>query len=149
MSRTGTKSLNRALQLLGYNTVHLPSKLQLLSGTAQAFGDIPCYAYLPQLLLLYPNAVLLCTVRDKQSWLISCAKHFRATSNPYFLELRNLVYGNITFDYNLWSLAYDRHLNTVNTLPVTFIPIDHPDKWSILCDSLNKPLPRLPYPHYP
>jgi hypothetical protein len=147
LSKTGNKSLATALTMSGYNCKHLPTITELFSGKYDAYTDIPCYAYLRQLLLLYPNIKLLCTTRELSSWLMSCEQHFKPTDNPYLLTLRNLVYGTTVYNRAKFIEAYYRHRATVSNIKgCVEIPLEHPDKWSILCDALNLLSPTKPYP---
>ncbi|WP_342597668.1 sulfotransferase [Cyanobacterium aponinum UTEX 3222] len=150
LSKTGTKSLNKALQILGYKSLHLPSKQQLFSGNYEAFTDIPCYAYLTQLLAIYPNTKLICTTRNVDTWIESCEKFFNPTDNAYLMELRNLVYGRTNFDEILWRSAYRSHYLRLKVIAhycnILFLPLENPNKWQLLCDFLDKPLPSFAYP---
>lgn len=70
MSRTGTTSLNDALQILGYPSVHFPMSHTAFSvaatDTSMAFG----YAYID---LMYPGSKFILTVRRRiEEWLDSC-----------------------------------------------------------------------------
>lgn len=148
LSKTGTKSLNRALQILGYKTIYLPSKQQLFSDNYDGFTDIPCYAYLPQLLKFYPHAKLICTTRKVHTWLTSCENHFQPTDNAYFIELRNMVYGSTIFNKSLWIDGFNRHHLTLLSYPnVLYLPLEHPNKWQLLTNFLSKPLPNVDYPN--
>jgi hypothetical protein len=154
LSKTGTKSLAKALQILGYKTKHLPDKENLFKNKEgyEAFCDIPCLAYLEKLLTIYPDAKLICTTRPYKPWIISCMKHFNETSNLYYQELRGLVYKSVSPTWKHFEQAYKRYNEYDYSLlsnPVLFLPVEHENKWSMLCDFLNKPKPNIsiPYPH--
>lgn len=147
LSKTGTKSLNKALQILGYKSLHFPSKQQLFSGNYEAFTDIPCYAYLTQLLAIYPNTKLICTTRNVDTWIESCEKFFKPTDNAYLMELRKMVYGDANFNKSLWIDAFHHHHFTLSSYPnILYLPVNHNDKWQLLCNFLSKPLPNVDYP---
>ncbi|WP_324281568.1 sulfotransferase [Cyanobacterium aponinum UTEX 3221] len=150
LSKTGTKSLKEALQILGYKSLHLPSKQQLFSGNYEAFTDIPAYVYLTQLLTFYSKTRLICTTRNVDTWIESCREHFKPTNNAYFIELRNSVYGQSVFDEIVWRSAYKSHSLRLKVIAhycnILFLPLESPNKWDLLCDFLNKSKPNVDYP---
>ncbi|MBN1688565.1 MAG: hypothetical protein JW893_05655 [Candidatus Omnitrophica bacterium] len=88
LSRTGTLSLSRALEILGYQTCHYP--LEILSYDSgnpalklgrfesyDAFVDFPVPLFYQELDRLCPGSKFILTVRDMRSWLRSCAHLFR------------------------------------------------------------------------
>ena len=151
LSKTGTTSLNRALQILGYKARHLPSKQELFSDKYDAFSDIPCLAYLEALLLLYPDAKLIYTSREIFSWLDSCHRHFKPTKNSYFLELRQLVYGSFYPQQEHFLLTHkrceDKAMKLSKSRSVLFLPLEAENKWELICNYLGVTAPEIDYPH--
>lgn len=143
LSRTGTKSFIKAMTILGVKAKHLPDKQTLLTGNYDCYADIPCYAYHQSLLKLYPNSKVIATIRSLDSWLHSCQIHFTPTDNPYFMELRNLVYGSPVYDKTLWTKAYNQHIEYINDNSIATISLEDSaiQKWSTILTLLN--------PHYP
>ena len=82
LSKTGTGSLNRALELLGYKSFHYPyddlTFHELVTGqyhltlleTYDAITDITSIPYYRQLDRAYDSKFIL-TIRDKEDWLQS------------------------------------------------------------------------------
>ena len=95
LSRTGTTSLNRALQILGINSMHFPcdktTRQELYEFFARqsqgmpiapsislsalnycdAITDTPACCIYKSLDVVYPNVKFILTIRDKTSWLNS------------------------------------------------------------------------------
>ncbi len=79
LPRTGTTSLNQALTILGFTSIHNPKKFrkQALEGRYH-FADDEWHAltnfgerFYPQLDQAYPNSKFILTVRDETDWLRS------------------------------------------------------------------------------
>lgn len=138
LSRTGTRSLTSAMQILGYDVVHYPidedTYNELANGqydlsllkTHDGITDITVAPYYPQLDRIYPGSKFILTVRDKDSWLQSCQNHW--FNRPAFKEsddpavqvhmrvrqlLRAAVYGVYTYVPERFSWVYDQHVKNV------------------------------------
>lgn len=139
LSRTGTRSLTKALQILGYNVEHYPddddtytelsngqcdlSILSYLDGLTD-IGTVPFYRQFDE---LYPGSKFVLTVRsDIAGWLQSCENHyfnrpaFRPEDDPddevhYLMRrfLRAAVYGCYSFNAERYLWVYNRHLEDV------------------------------------
>jgi hypothetical protein len=95
LTRTGTSSLTRALELLGYRSLHYPQddrtrhevKAFLAGGDDRlrlsvlekydALTDTPICATFEGLDAAYPGSKFVLTAREKESWLASCQRFFR------------------------------------------------------------------------
>jgi hypothetical protein len=138
LSRTGTRSLNSALQILGFNSVHYPLDPDTYNELANGQYDLtllkyhdgvtditvaPFYAQLDK---MYPDSKFILTVREKDGWLRSCENHWR--NSPYDeetqdperlrrLEIRRFfrasTYGCYEFEPERFSWVYDRHVQSV------------------------------------
>lgn len=177
MMRTGTRSLARAAQLLGYSAIHAPTRKtaeefyqsvisgefapefindhQYVGGCAAPFWD--------RLLDRYPTAKFILTTRDKRSWLRSCHAMTRHTNMPPLRELveskslsvkmlMRLLFFRCA-DVNeeaMWS-AYLRHqrsvLLEVPTDRLLVIDVTKPGQWNKLCPFLGCGVPDWPFPH--
>lgn len=138
LSRTGTRSLNSALQMLGFNTVHYPVDPDTFHELANGqydltllkhhdgITDITVAPYYAQLDKMYPNSKFILTVREKDGWLNSCENHWRNspfdevtndTERQVRLELRRFfrasTYGCYDFVPERFSWVYDQHVNNV------------------------------------
>ena len=83
LSRTGTTSLNAALELLGIKSIHFPEDKrtcdQLLAGdynldilnNYQAITDIVVAPFYPQFDVTFPGSKFILTVRDRDDWIRS------------------------------------------------------------------------------
>lgn len=139
LSRTGTRSLTKALQILGYNVEHYPddddtytelsngqcdlSILAVLDGLTD-IGTVPFYRQFDE---LYPGSKFILTVRsDTVGWLQSCENHyfnrpaFQPADDPddevhYLMRqfLRAAVYGCYSFNRERYLAVYNRHLEDV------------------------------------
>ncbi|MCW5725615.1 MAG: hypothetical protein KIS81_11770 [Maricaulaceae bacterium] len=138
LSRTGTRSLTHALQILGFDTVHYPVDRDTYNELAygqydltllkhhDGVTDITVAPYYPQLDQHYPGAKFILTVRDKESWLQSCQNHwfnspaFKETEDPdeaHRYRVRQLfraaTYGCYDFVPERFSWVYDQHVKAV------------------------------------
>jgi hypothetical protein len=77
LTRTGTRSLNRALETLGYRAVHYPTISMLFHDALQAATDEPVAATYKYLDFVYPNSLFILTERDEEPWIRSAAEHRR------------------------------------------------------------------------
>lgn len=138
LSRTGTRSLTSALQVLGYDCSHYPIDEDTYTELSHAQYDLTLLKYYDGLTdittapfyrefdKLYPGSKFILTVREKEGWLRSCAHHwfnrpaFKETDDPDDLVhlrmrqfLRSAVYGCYNFDPKRFSDVYDRYVREV------------------------------------
>ena len=138
LSRTGTRSLTGALQMLGYDCSHYPidedTYVELSNGQYDltllkyhdGLTDITTAPFYEQFDKAYPGSKFVLTVRDKEAWLKSCSAHwfnrpaFKDTQDPdeeVHLRmrqfLRSAVYGCYNFIPKRFSWVYDRHVRSV------------------------------------
>jgi hypothetical protein len=141
LSRTGTKSLTSALNILGIKTIHYPDDdttlRELVEGNynlslLQHFDgvtDITVSPFYPQLDELFPNSKFILTVRNKTDWLRSLEKHWQGRpafvdynhQSPLYNEihmnirrlLRSANYGCYEFSAHRVSYVYDHHYQSV------------------------------------
>src|SRR5215217_9330431 len=95
LSRTGTVSLAEAMNVLGIKTIHFPCDEQTFEDLRmgnydlrileeyQGAVDTPVAPFYAQLDSHYPNSKFILTVRDKQSWLKSCAAFLPTTGDLF------------------------------------------------------------------
>jgi len=176
LSRTGTRSLARALAILGYKSAHYDIGLKALniSPTAitpnydkiaawDALTDIPITATYPQLDRYFSGSRFILTVRDMDSWLKSCKRHHAASRAHYtkqhsieldnILTLRKAVYGNTRFTRARFAAVYDQHQADAlryfqnRGADLLIFNIQDGAGWDPLCSFLGKPVPEQPFPH--
>ena len=174
LSRSGTTSLNGALELLGYRAIHFPRvrfratrlgarlgrrDLRLAWATTRRFdaiSDITILPFYKELDARFPGSKFVLTVREKEAWLDSCAnfRKFRPEfdSPPELLELRRLVYGTPFFDREAFATAYDRHhaeiRETFARRPGDLLELDvcSGEGFELLCPFLGVDVPDEPFP---
>lgn len=170
LSRTGTSSLTRALELLGYRAVHYPRIADEVASArydlavleeADALTDTPVVAIWPHLDAHYPGSKFVLTVRDKAAWLDSCERYFalkeaadRGTEKEEELRFYSLVvYGCDGFHRERFSWVHDAHRRAVEhhfrDRPGDLLILDVAggDGWEELCPFLGRPVPDAPFPH--
>lgn len=84
LSRTGTTSLGRALELLGYECFHFQRDGRIVDWpeffVADAVIDTPVCVRFPSLYFAFPNSRFIYTTRDVSSWTSSMREFYRADS---------------------------------------------------------------------
>ncbi len=138
LSRTGTRSLTTALQILGFDPVHYPLDPDTYNEIANGqydltllkhhdgITDITVAPYYAQLDKLYPGSKFILTVRNKDGWLRSCENHwinapaFMETDDPELAHrltvrrfFRAATYGCYDFVPERFSWVYDQHVRNV------------------------------------
>lgn len=167
LSKTGTSSLARALDILGYRTRdylgvtrYSPGDLSSIDlavlDTNDAFTDTPIPSFYRELDTHYPGSKFILTVRDTDGWLQSCKKQFNQkladklnkASNQLFIDL----YGCTVFDEQMFMRGYANFTSGVyqyfKNRPQDLLVMDIAagDGWEKLCAFLNAPIPDIPFP---
>ena len=161
LSKTGTTSLARALEILGYSvkdclgiTKYLKGNISSIDKTAlesyDALTDTPIPNFYQELDKEYPGSKFILTVRDMDGWLKSCKKQFNQklaekrsdAANQLFLEL----YDTVTFDEEKFRSGYKKFTESVLEYfkdrpgDLLVIDISKGEGWEKLCPFLNKPI---------
>lgn len=154
LTRTGSKSLAQALTMMGFSTVHFPSRSELFAGMHDAYVDTPVLAHLNELFDRYDNCKLIYTCRDYGNWIKSAYAFFQhPTNDKYKLEIRKKIYGNEQPTWKDLDIAYKHFHNIFSQLDdVLFLPVESKDKVRLLCEFLEVPEMTVPltnqnYPH--
>ncbi|NET43657.1 sulfotransferase family protein [Okeania sp. SIO2B3] len=176
LSRTGTKSLTGALNILGINVVHYPQDettlQELIEGNFEfsllnnfdGITDITVASYYAQLDKIYPDSKFILTVREKESWLKSMEAHW--SKKVVFDErpekqkkmelrrfLRSAVYGTYQFNTERLSYVYDLHCQNVleyfRDRPESLLVLNicQGEGWEKLCSFFDLPVRDEPFPH--
>ncbi len=175
LSRTGTKSLTLALNILGISVIHYPNNAatyhDLITGNYKfsvledfhGITDITVVPYYAQLDKLFPGSKFILTTRDRTDWLNSMETHWK---NKPIVEdeggditkiklrqfLRAAVYGIHTFDRERLGYIYDLHHKNVLAYfsdrpeDLLIINICQGESWDKLCPFLQQPLPTRTFP---
>ncbi|KAI8149847.1 P-loop containing nucleoside triphosphate hydrolase protein [Fennellomyces sp. T-0311] len=185
MGRTGTDSLRIALNTLGYNTHHMKT-LNEEGGRAEMFTkayehpeeavdwdyiyegfdaaiDWPTCAFVEPLMKKYPDAKVILTIRDPDSW-------YRSMGNTIFRKHEDLkiipetprkrMARRIILDgaYHVPGMFEDQEAMKEKFIQNTewvkkHVPEDRllimelGEGWERLCKFLDKPVPDVKYPH--
>jgi len=159
LSRTGTRSLAEAFQLLGYTFIHNPGKNGLLfQGRLDGACDISVTRYYKELDEKFPNSKFIHTIREKEQWLKSMEMHYASkpseTCTPRIIGNRIAVYGQVDFNKETFSKKYDQHYKDVDIYfkerPSDLLTINlcEGDGWEKLIPFIgHTKIPRGPFPH--
>ncbi len=163
--KTGTKSLAKALRVLGF-TVTGPNNFRdrdiagtyrdiarSLSAEFDAFQDNPWPLVYREMDRQWPDAKFILTVRDGPAWYASQLEHFRGGTTP----MRELVYGPGFGDPRGNEAHYLQRIEMHNLAVRTYFQdrpgkllemnITEGDGWDMLCDFLDRPVPERAFPH--
>jgi hypothetical protein len=166
LNKTGTSSLHRALELLGYRSLHFGRQeandhilraiddrkpmLSYLDPEPDAISDViyvTYYFYLAD--AQYPGAKFILTLRDIDDWLDSRRRHVER--NQRMKEAGEYEGWFLNVDFDLWTHEYRRHEAVVRTYfadrpqdLLAFRPAE--DGWEPLCDFLGRSVPDEPFP---
>jgi len=167
LSKTGTTSLARALEILGYKTRDFLGVTRYTAGDLssidlreidenEAFTDTPIPSFYKQLDEKYPNSKFILTTRNMDDWLRSCKKQFTKRmverQNEATTQLHTDLYDCFEFDAEKYTNGYTRFVddaldyfsNRREDLLVT--DICGGADWEELCNFLGKPVPDVPFP---
>jgi 3'-phosphoadenosine 5'-phosphosulfate (PAPS) 3'-phosphatase len=167
LSKTGTSSLARALEILGYRTKdylgvvrYTPGDLSSIDRAVldanDAFTDTPIPSFYRELDKCYPGSKFILTVRERDGWLKSCRKQFnqrlaqRQTEahRRLFLDL----YGTDVFEESQFIRGYEMFVAGVNEYfggrqdDLLVMDIAAGDGWDKLCTFLGTSVPDVPFP---
>lgn len=177
LGRTGTMSLKLALErLLAAPCYHMAEVFQhpehvplwhqavrgnmpdwaaMLAGYA-AVVDWPAASFYAELSAAYPEAVVVLSLRDAESWWRSAsATIFPATNKigsdvrAMMLDLFGARFTSLLTDRQACIAAYEKHVATVRqTVPAGRLVEWQPsDGWAPLCAALRIPVPDEAFPH--
>ena len=170
LSRTGTTSLWKALNILGVRTIHFPCDQitydELKNGTYtlsiletyQGGVDIPLAPYYAQLERAYPRSKFILTVREITTWLKSVESHWRLwrerDPNKAFTDfVCACVYGALGFNEDRFRYVYETHCRNVGEYfahrpdDLLIMDICHGDGWDKLSPFLGLPIPKVSFPY--
>lgn len=170
LPKSGTTSLHRALQALGYRCLDWPHDRQtvreLRSGNYNlsvlrnydAFTDNPFPPIFPQLDQVCPGSKFILTVREKESWMASCRAAPFNEKPPIPGSARDfyrvLLYGTAAFSEERFSWVYDNHHKMVEDYfsggredDLLVMDFARGQGWDELCGFLGVQAPSQPFPH--
>lgn len=139
--------------MLGFKSWHYPTKLSQFE-EYDALADItvlPIYKFLDS---AYSGSKFILTVRDVDSWIRSCRKHFEkdVDGNSTLGKFRRIVYGTTVFDEQKFWQTYHEHLADVHAYfanrPQDLLELNicAGEGWQKLCSFLGKDVPAENFP---
>nr|XP_002132185.1 uncharacterized protein LOC100187240 [Ciona intestinalis] len=195
-SKTGTKSMLAACRELGYNTYDFMenfwylgndwNKIMTSGGTTEDFKrmyedvdaciDAPTFCYWEEIHQAFPDAKIILTLRDEESWYKSFAKQMETLDRNIVLKIMFIFtpigYRMFNFFKNLNRVAYSTYtsrprmnMNVSNEMLLKQLYRKHnahvlmnapkekllvynvKQGWKPLCKFLGKPVPKSPFPH--
>ncbi|XP_076810153.1 uncharacterized protein LOC143452898 [Clavelina lepadiformis] len=195
MSKTGTKSLRAALTLLGYNVYDFLENYQYLGGewnriaseggttedfrrmfeNVDAVTDMPGCSFWDEIHKAFPDAKIIFTTRDEDSWLQSVEHQMAAEDHPlvhlmmllsptywkldrFMWRIDHAVSGTgmisrflrgVKINRLLTKMAYRKHnANVLQNAPKDKLLVySVKEGWKPLCKFLGVDVPSKPFPH--
>ncbi len=159
LSRSGSMTLNKALELLGYRSLFVLDYKQLEDNLSEydAFTHTPLAAIYKELDNRFPNSKFILNIRERESWLRSVKRQWEAThsndSEEGGREIRLRVYGTDKFDHDTLGRAYDQHREDVSqhfkdrNQSLLILDVCGGEGFEKLCPFLGKSIPSHQFPH--
>ena len=165
--KTGTSSMGKALQILGYKVCgalkegfafeqsdkkpkdYILEKATPLLQKYEAFQDTPWFIFYKELYEMYPDAYFILTTRNPQKWLGSLQKHFGNKFWPY----HEWIYGTLDSisKADIYLEKYNNHNEAVRLFfadKPNFVEFRiEKDGWDKLAGFLEQKNPKTPFPH--
>lgn len=161
--KTGTSSLARALDMLGYNVTSsfgltdtniaetVVSQAYGIVPQFDAFQDNPWPIIYRELDEQFPNSKFILTIRPTEKWLNSVVQHFGGRTTV----MREWIYGvgDPRGNEAIYRARYEQHNDEVRGYFVSrpgqllILNLTEGEGWEKLCPFLNAPIPTDPFPH--
>ena len=162
--KTGTKSLAKALEILGYsvtrpnggqdpnledNALHI---VRELIDRYDAFQDFPWAALYRELDRLRPDSKFILTVRPAEEWIESAIRYFGETTSPIRRWIYGAHAGSPIGHERHYIERYERHnaevLEYFSSRPdcLLVLRITDGEGWSPLCKFLDREIPSREFP---
>lgn len=151
LSKTGTTSLIRALEILGYSSRHLPRDVDF--NQYDAFSDVSVALKYRTLDKFFPGSRFIYTVRNMPNWLASCERHFAKLARvDRIQDLRESLYRCTLYDEQAFRDTWQRHDTQVRSYfaqrPGDLLVLDicAGEGWGPLCAFLGHEMPGVAFP---
>jgi len=161
LSKTGSTSLGKALEMLGYKNIHndrafvpflYPEGQYNFTGRydhVDAVEDLPTAMYYEQMLHEYPNARFVLTVRDAEAWYTSFSQHQKDITELYggvlpfrLQKITEMAYGTVEDDKETWVQHFNAHnAHVQEVIPagqLLVMDITKGQGWKELCQFLGR-----------
>lgn len=164
LARTGTRSLFLAMYKLGFKTSHGINHID--SVHKNQFCDDVSVAHRYKFLdYAFPEAKFILTIRDLDSWLVSCGNHAGRKGGEFSphislvaekltrSEQRFNIFGITHFDEDIYRAKYYEYHNGIykhfegREDKLFTMNIINGDGWDMLCPFVDKMVPPEPFPH--
>lgn len=150
LSRTGNRSREVALDLLGFKTIRPDCFNDIFENLdTHIFTDTYSLVLLDSLVSNQNITRIISCKRDKDSWLKSCESFLKypRPSGTFWAKIRWLVYGSRhSFNFELFSEAYDYWFRVLDSYDAIYLPFPH--GWDELLECLDiKVEVNTVYPH--
>ena len=164
LGRTGTRSLFVAMYMLGFKTSHGINHINSIHKN-QFCDDISISHRYKFLDYAFPDAKFILTIRDLDSWLISCGKHSRRKGGLFDPSLPILaeklhrseqrfnIFGITHFDEDIYRAKYYEYHDGVykhfkgREDKLLTMNIMNGDSWDVLCPFVDRQPVSEPFPH--
>ena len=162
LSRTGTCSLTKALNLIGFKCIHGPNdsitQKEFMSGNYNlnilnyydSITDIPTSNFYHEFQSIYPDSKFILTTRDVDSWLTSMKIHYnlRPPNNDWRNFIRATTYGCLEFNEKRYRRVFElHHIDVLNKNNLLIINFKTDNNWNKLCNFLKCQIPNIKFPH--
>lgn len=177
LPKTGTSSLNKALSILGYRSIHFCRQLHniiacglpmshlskvLNPSSWDALTNSAEHTY-PLVDKEFPNSKFILTIRNKESWMESMKNSFKrytiinedgsvATTGMDLIRIVH-VRGHASYNGEYLPIMYDNHLRNAKHYfkdreqDLLVIDICGGEGWEKFCPFLGKDVIDIPFPH--
>ncbi len=153
LSGTGTRSLNQAFKILGFNSKHYPRSLEDFE-KYDVLSDIPVSCRYRELDVLFPGSKFILTIRNLDSWLNNRSRkpadlHQKSL---WVRETRLRTYGVPNYQEDIYIQRYKEFHDGVSEYfanrpnDLLRMNIIEGDGWEALCPFLDVPQPQLAFP---
>ncbi len=168
LSRTGSRSLAKALNLLGFPASHWnPERLSdvILGQTPNpnfnryddvyAILDLPASLFYRELAEAYPSSLAILTIRDEKSWWESVWKHYvwvhQNLTGQRLQEAiitQQMAYGTTRPNEYIYKKRFREHNEAVQSHFTNILVMDicGGDGWDKLCSWLHLEIPNIEFP---
>jgi hypothetical protein len=174
LAKTGTSSLNKALEILGYRSIHFCRHLNEINIEGSPISRLSTvlnqcswdaitnsgeHIY-PLTDKEFPNSKFILTIRNKEPWLESVKNHF--LDRPFFeknrIELPRVLsmvhaLGHVVYNEEYLPIVYDNHLRNAKHYfkdrkqDLLIIDICGGQGWEKLCPFLDRDVLNIPFPY--
>ena len=147
LPKTGTTSLTKALEILGYEGYHTEINGERINKIWNC-ESLPYFDFLSDFGAMNPeevikidqkfnNAKFILTTRNKEDRIKSILEHKKRKNHPINEEEIRKHHDNVMKFYEEYFKGNEKLL---------ILPLEAENKWELLCNFLGKPIPNIPYP---